>query len=366
MTKVKVKHFDAKDPDILLSSALSVRDFCHLTLRKEAKIRLHPLSCPGPNWWRFILDFKRYPGTFQVSRSHLVWWNLIELLDYLRFLCIMYSVFCVWFFQLDTSVISSTWNCSIGSGPSNRERAKLEVLLSGISCQPSTSDHSSTITSLPLHQRANSPDLWESLSPTQHRVQNSVQYEQATIGGSYLSIFLPQCFCQKKRIHWKRTVQLGILACSALLLWVWLLRAAALHWDSYPSWSDQSHGGKTASCFQMLFMQLSVLSKAVLLGNVETDLTTQIPTAAAWWRLHKLPPSVCERNDFGVVCVCVCLKSFKCLAIQPLITCVVDSIVYLLYTSTCDSVNDSHHLEGLRNTPKKVEATVVWIVWNTG
>ena len=65
-------------------------------------------------------------------------------------------------------------------------------------------------------------------------------------------------------------------------------------------------------------------------------------------------------------CVCVCLKSFKCLAIQPLITCVVDSIVYLLYTSTCDSVNDRYHLQGLCNTPKKVEATVVWIVWNTG
>ena len=86
---------------------------------------------------------------------------MIELLDYLLFLCIMYSVFCVCFLQLDTSVISSTWNWSIGSGPSNRERAKLEVLLSGISCQPSTSDHSITITSLPLHQRANCPDLWE-------------------------------------------------------------------------------------------------------------------------------------------------------------------------------------------------------------
>ena len=57
----------------------------------------------------------------------------------LALLCIMYSVFCACFLQLDTSVISSTWNWSIGSGPSNRERAKLEVLLSGISCQPSTS-----------------------------------------------------------------------------------------------------------------------------------------------------------------------------------------------------------------------------------
>ena len=203
-----------------------------------------------------------------------------------------------------------------------------------------------------------------SLSPTQHRVRNSVQYEQATIGGSYSSIFLPQCFCQKKRIHWKRTVQLGILACSALLLWVWLLRAAALHWDSYPSWSDQSHGGKTASCFQMRFMQLSVLSKAVLLGHVETYLTTQIPTAAAWWRLHKLPPSVCERNDLSVVCVCASSPSNACDTAFDHLRCWLNCILVVYkYLWLCQW---QVPLQGLCNTPKKVEATVVWKVWNTG
>ena len=49
-------------------------------------------------------------------------------------------------------------------------------------------------------------------------------------------------------------------------------------------------------------------------------------------------------------CVGVVRKSFNCLAIQPLITCAVDSFVYLLSTSTCDFLNDRHHLQGLCNT----------------